>query len=76
MESDATIAGFWLGHYMLQQGLLFKLKLVRRITGLIQTGVLATEIAARCPLEEITEAVRSAEDQNISGKIVLRCSPD
>ena len=27
-------------------------------------------------LEEITEAVRSAEDQNISGKIVLRCSPD
>lgn len=76
MESDATIAGFWLGHYMMQQGLLFKLKLVRRMTGLIQTGVLATEIAARYPLEEITEAVRSAEDQNISGKIVLRCSPD
>lgn len=76
MESDASIAGFWLGHFMMQQGLLFKLKLVRRLTGLIQSGVLETQVAACYPLDEITEAVCAAEDQNISGKIVLQCSPD
>lgn len=74
MEADATISGFWLGHFMGRQSLLFKLKLVRRITGLIQSGVLATEIGGQYSLEQITAAVRAAEDQNVSGKIVLGCS--
>jgi NADPH2:quinone reductase len=74
MEADATISGFWLGHFMAQQSLLFKLKLVRRITGLIHSGVLATDIGGQYPLNQITKAVRAAEDQNVSGKIVLGCS--
>ena len=74
MEADATISGFWLGHFMARQNLLFKLKLVRRITGLIQSGILATEIGGQYSLNQITEAVRAAEDQNVSGKIVLKCS--
>jgi NADPH:quinone reductase-like Zn-dependent oxidoreductase len=57
-----------------QQSLLFKLKLVRRITGLIQSGVLATEIGGQYSLGQITEAVQASEDQNVSGKIVLGCS--
>lgn len=74
MEADGTISGFWLGHYMLRQGLLFKLKLVRRLTGLIQSGVLATEIGAHYSLDQITDAVRAAEDQQVTGKVVLRCA--
>lgn len=74
MQADATISGFWLGHFMGRQSLLFKLKLVRRITGLIQSGVLATEIGGQYSLEQITEAVQAAEDRNVSGKIVLKCS--
>ncbi len=74
MEADATVSGFWLGHFMAQQGLLFKLKLVRRITGLIQSGILATDIGGQYPLDQITEAVHAAEDQDVSGKIILRCS--
>ncbi|MCH2203736.1 MAG: zinc-dependent alcohol dehydrogenase family protein [Fuerstiella sp.] len=74
MEADAAISGFWLGNFMMQQGLLFKLKLVRRISGLIQSGVLETEIAHHYSLNQITEAVRGSEDQNVTGKIVLRCS--
>lgn len=74
MEHDAAIAGFWLGNFMQKQNLLFKMKLVRRITGLIQSGVLSTEIAAQYSLEKVSEAVQAAEDQNVTGKVVLKCS--
>jgi len=59
---------------MAKQGLLFKMKLVRRITGLIQSGTLSSEIAAQFPLSQITEAVQASEDQSVTGKIVLKCS--
>lgn len=74
MERDASVSGFWLGNFMMQQNLIFKMKLVRRITGLIQSGVLATEIHSQYALSQITEAVRAAEDQQVSGKIVLKCA--
>jgi len=74
MQADATISGFWLGHFMAKQGLLFKMKLVRRITGLIQSGILSTEIGQQYSLDQITDAVRASEDQSVSGKIVLKCS--
>jgi len=74
MQADASISGFWLGHFMAKQGLLFKMKLVRRITGLIQSGTLSSEIAAQFPLSQITEAVQASEDQSVTGKIVLKCS--
>jgi NADPH2:quinone reductase len=74
MQADASISGFWLGHFMAKQSLLFKLKLVRRITGLIQSGVLSTEIGAQYSLNQIAEAVCASEDQSVTGKIVLKCS--
>ncbi len=74
MQQDATVSGFWLGNFMMRQGLLFKLKLVRRITRLIQSGILTTKIGGQYPLDQITEGVCAAEDQNVSGKIVMRCS--
>lgn len=73
MENDASVSGFWLGNFMAKQNLLFKLKLVRRITGLIQSGILATEIHSRYALDQIGEAVAAAEDQNVTGKTILTC---
>jgi NADPH:quinone reductase-like Zn-dependent oxidoreductase len=75
MQADATIAGFWLGNFMSRQSLSFKLRLVRRITALIQSGVLATTIGGEYPLENVRDAVLAAENQDVHGKILLRCNP-
>ncbi len=73
MQADASIAGFWLGNFMAKQSLMFKLRLVRRITALIQSGVLETTIGGQFPLADVRQAVTAAEDQEIHGKILLTC---
>ena len=72
MTVGSQVEGFWLGNFMLRKSLLFKLLLVRRLTKLIQSGVLSSEIAASYGLDEIREAVRSAEDSRRPGKTLLR----
>ncbi len=52
---------------MADRTILFKLRLVKRITRLIAAGVLATEIVGRYPLAEI-QAAASATG---TGKILL-----
>lgn len=71
MTVGSRVEGFWLGNFMSAVSLPFKLRLVRRITGLIRTGVLATEIRASFPLEDVTAAVRLAEDNAGEGKVLL-----
>ena len=72
MTVGSRVEGFWLGHFMRQQGLLFKLRLVRRLTKLIQSGILSSNIAASYDLDRIADAVRSAEGPDHAGKILLR----
>jgi NADPH:quinone reductase-like Zn-dependent oxidoreductase len=72
MTAGSRVEGFWLGSFMNQTSLPFKLRLVRRLTRLIQEGVLSSEIAAEFSLEQIVNAVRSAEDSSLSGKTLLR----
>ena len=43
MRQDASISGFWLGNFMAKKSMLFKLRLIRRITKLIQAGVFGDE---------------------------------
>lgn len=74
MTAGSRVEGFWLGSFMSHTSLLFKLRLVQRLTKLIQSGVLSSEIAAEFSLDEIAEAVRSAEDSSRSGKTLLRIS--
>ena len=71
MQRAARVEGFWLGNFMQHQNLLFKLKLVRRITRLIQSGVLATPIAGQYSLDEVGQAVTAAESRDAAGKILL-----
>lgn len=72
MTTASSIEGFWLGSFMAGVSLPFKLRLVSRLTKLIQTGVLSTEIAQFKTLDQIGDAVRAAEDSSIQGKVLLR----
>lgn len=72
MTVSSSVEGFWLGNFMNHTSLLFKLRLVRRLTKLIQSGVLSSDVAAEYSLDQIVEAVKSAEDSSRSGKTLLR----
>lgn len=72
MTVGSSVEGFWLGNFVQQRGLLFRLGLVRRLTRLIRSGILSTEIAGSWPLEHAASAIRAAEDSGIQGKCLLR----
>ncbi len=74
MTVGSRIEGFWLGQYMSRATLWFRLRLVRRLTGLIQGGVLNSQIRQSFPLQEIGQAAAAAEQLQDSGKILLRMS--
>ena len=76
MTVGSQVEGFWLGNFMMQKGLLFKLRLVRRLTKLIQSGILRSDIAAGFSLDLIGDAVRSAEDSSRTGKTLLRIADE
>ena len=63
---------FWLGNFMNKTSLLFKLGLVRKLTNLIQSGVLNSEISQKFSLDEVRQAVISAEDSSKLGKTLLK----
>src|SRR5262249_21690334 len=65
------IEGFWLGEWVARQGLLTKLRLVKRIGRLMSAGVLTSPIAATYPMEKIQDAVRDADQPGKPGKIIL-----
>lgn len=72
MTHEASVRGFWLGHYMSQLKLIAKLKLIRRISALIQSGILGSECGSQFPLAEVNQAVRAAEAQGRHGKVLLK----
>lgn len=69
---SAIVEGFWLARWMMEQGILSKLRLVRRITQLMRSGVLVSDIAAAYSLDQIQEAVRAVETPGRRGKVLLR----
>ena len=74
MTTGSSVEGFWLGSFMANVSLPFKLRFVQRLTKLIGSGVLGTEIAGSYSLDQITEAVKASEDSTVSGKVLLRVS--
>lgn len=71
MSLNATISGFWLGNYMDSLKLFAKLKLVRQISGLLQAGVLGSDVGQRFELSAIKDAVAAAQQPGRSGKVLL-----
>jgi hypothetical protein len=72
MTVGASIEGFWLARWVLTQGLVAKLRLVRRIANLIREGVLSSEVGQSYRLDQIADAVREAEKVGRGGKVLLR----
>ena len=74
MTTSSKVEGFWLGSFMAGVSLPYKLRLVHRLTQLIQTGVLGTVIARTYTLDQIQDAVQAAEESSVQGKVLLRIS--
>lgn len=72
MTPGASVEGFWLARWLPQMSLLTKLKLIRTVSGLIQQGLLTSDIGETFPLDRITDAVRAAETPGRKGKVLLR----
>ena len=70
--SGRRLEGFYLAYWMEARGILKGLALFRQISGLIQAGVLATEIGESFPLDRVADAVRAAEQPGKTGKVLLR----
>ncbi|HVS34090.1 MAG TPA: zinc-dependent alcohol dehydrogenase family protein [Gemmataceae bacterium] len=66
------IEGFWLSDWIRKQGILTKISLFRTLGKLIQTGLLATEVGATFPLNDVRAAVRQAAQPGRQGKVLLR----
>lgn len=72
MRNAATVEGFWLSNHMSSLRLPGKLKLVRNISKLAQSGVLRSEVEQTFSLDEVHAAVTAAAQPGRTGKIVLR----
>ena len=75
MSNDASVEGFWLGPWMAGQGVLFKLKLIKTVAGLVSDGVLKSEIGETFSLDRVVEAVAASETTGRAGKVVLEIGP-
>jgi NADPH:quinone reductase-like Zn-dependent oxidoreductase len=67
-----AVEGFWLGQWMRERSIPAALLLFRQIARLNRAGILATEVGATFPLEQIAEAARTAESVGHRGKVLLR----
>jgi len=74
VTNNVSVEGFWLSRYMMQLGLLGKIKLVKKITRLMRDRVLYADAGQIYPLEEIQTAVTEAEKVGRSGKVLLKIS--
>ncbi|MGE4002674.1 MAG: zinc-dependent alcohol dehydrogenase family protein [Planctomycetaceae bacterium] len=72
ITSRAAVEGFWLGPWMLTRSLPSKLRLIRRVTQLIQRGALTSEVSEIFALPEIRAAVAAATAPSRTGKVLLR----
>jgi NADPH:quinone reductase-like Zn-dependent oxidoreductase len=68
------VEGFWLSDWVRQQGIWTMLGLFRRIGQLLRAGVLASQIGAIYPLEDVKAAVQQAAQPGRQGKVLLRFS--
>lgn len=74
MTPGASIEGFWLSNAMARIGFPSRLRLIRTLGRLIQSGVLSAEVAESFPLQRIHDALRAAEEPGRRGKVLLRLS--
>jgi NADPH2:quinone reductase len=72
MMPVARISGFFLPNWLAQQSLFTKLRVLRAVVRGIESGLLASEIAASFPLDRYEEAIALATRPGHTGKVLLR----
>jgi NADPH:quinone reductase-like Zn-dependent oxidoreductase len=72
MVAGRRVEGFWFSQWARRQSVPTMLLLFRKLGGLIQSGVLATEVGATFPLNDVRAAVRQAVQPGRQGKVLLR----
>ena len=72
MVAGRRVEGFWFSQWARRQSVPTMLLLFRKLGGLIQSGVLATEVGATFPLNDVRAAVRQAVQPGRQGKTLLR----
>ena len=72
MVGQKRVEGFWMSEWVKKQSVLTMLSLFRKLGKLIQSGVLATEVGATFPLNDVRAAVRQAAQAGRQGKVLLR----
>lgn len=74
IREDKQVSGFFLGHWLDSKGLLYKIRLTRRV-GSMMAGTLASPIRRSMPLERAEEAIRLYTEQMSEGKVLLIPGP-
>jgi NADPH:quinone reductase-like Zn-dependent oxidoreductase len=72
MAGQKRVEGFWLSEYVRTQSIWSMFLLLKRIGRLLDAGILASEVGATFPLEQIQAAVRQAAVPGRQGKVLLR----
>ena len=72
MTGHKRVEGFWLSEWVRQQSRITMGLLFTKLGKLIQSGVLATEVGATFPLNDVRAAVRQAALPGRQGKVLLR----
>ena len=72
MVGQKRVEGFWMSEWVKKQRVLTMISLFRKLGKLIQSGVLATEVGATFPLNDVRAAVRQAAQPGRQGKVLLR----
>lgn len=72
MTGQKRVEGFWMSEWVRQQSRITMGLLFTKLGKLIQSGVLATEVGATFPLNDVRAAVRQAELPGRQGKVLLR----
>lgn len=72
IAGSGRVEGFWLSNWANQQSLVTMLRLFRQIRKLMAAGILISEVVASYSMDEVSTAVREAEQPGRKGKILLR----
>ena len=72
MAGQKSVEGFWMSEWVKKQSAFTMIVLFRKLGKLIQSGVLATEVGATFPLNDVRAAVRQAAEPGRHGKVLLR----
>ena len=72
MVGQKRVEGFWMSEWVKKQSVITMMSLFRKLGKLIQSGVLATEVGATFPLNDVRARFGEAAQPGRQGKVLLR----